>query len=463
MSSSPSHHPEFFEIRAKQRPEQRIVARTECDANSYKQILERPWLSNNVLLGNNSWGKRLADVTLIGLPQYLVAQVLIVPSDENEPDNSPLIKDEVTLVVHRWDRREYLGWEEPFTITMEFTDSGPSLDVVVPRSSALIDEHSMTVRLQPDTQVRERINQSHRTIPRTIFNVSRNLIKNELHIVRRLIRNVRVVNATMQCTSMCVIIEDDVMMKEIEYSGIPDFLEACNALRSGSYRADIMRYYLLYKYGGIYHDDKSILRYSLDSAAFDDLLGDTDFMIGVFGPGEPDITFMAARAGSPIMLKALETSISHVMSRYYGSGEFDITGNAVIRILLEEEGRYLDPKRANEKFKVIQPPTSEDDIAVSRLEVFGERVKLVRIENCLHRILWKRTVMWHRCAIPYDQWPKPASHYRKLWPAREVYIDGNPPAPIVPHDPTNRRILAIALAIGGVVLLAMLLTKYPML
>jgi mannosyltransferase OCH1-like enzyme len=53
--------------------------------------------------------------------------------------------------------------------------------------------------------------------------------------------------------------------------------EAFNAIIPGAFKADLLRYCLLFIYGGVYADVDTILESSLDSA----ILSDTGFMLGL--------------------------------------------------------------------------------------------------------------------------------------------------------------------------------------
>ncbi len=346
------------------------IPQSDVDRDSFDSIMSVPWLRDSVIPTGTRWGRRIADVKMSRLPQNLLGLTLLSPSNPKDPNSEPL-DDEVIIVIFRWDRYDYLGWDQPFPVILTFPE-GRVYEVEIPQSSKLNDEHSIRVPIDRGTVLRERPQQKNRSIPRVVFNLSVSLNKQLSQPVRRLLKNVRRMTDLVQCTSLYVVIEDEAGRREVESSGIPNFIEAYNALRSGSYKADLMRYYLLYKYGGVYLDDKTFLRHSLDSSAFDYIFNDEveqqqqpcDMFIGVWGSTE--IALMSARRGSPIMLKALETAIQNVINRFYGNHRLGITGNIMFQKILDSEGTQRSI-----------PLNSE--IKERRELYFGEKVALLPI------------------------------------------------------------------------------------
>lgn len=374
------------------------------------------------IIPTTSWGTRLANLSLINLPRNMVAQVFLTDKEE-----------ELLFVVYRWDRHQYLGWENSFSVIIKFPD-GAKKYAVIPSSSKLTDGHSVIIKLSEGVNLARPL--PARTIPRRLINISRSLDMQESHEVRMIIRNGRTIASMLHCGATYILLDDAAMQQEAALSEIPNLVNALSALKSGSFKADIMRYYLLYKYGGVYHDDKAILRYSMDSPVFDDILGNSDFAIGVMNSGDPEIAFMASRPGCEIMRRALETSIDNVMQRYYGPSQFSVTGNKMLRKVMEEApGSYYvggDLKSATTAFELhnIDRRNSEKStsvIARERAIIMGERVSLMRIERCDDKILLgdREDVVWMRCAVPYYEWPKPASYYTTLWHMRQLYVDNN--------------------------------------
>lgn len=405
-------------------------------------VLAVPWLRDSVLPTGRKWGERIVDCKISRLPQHLLSQVLLVPESSQE----------VLLVIYRWDRHEHLGWPDPFAVVLTFPD-GSNYDVIVPPSVKLDDYHSLRVTMRPETEVRERIKQSGRVIPRIFFNLSAPLIKQTAPEIQRLLKNVRKTTQLIQCTSLYLVIEDEAGYKEVESSGIPNFLEAYCALRSGSYKADLLRYYLLYKYGGIYADSKSTIRYSFDSDFFDSIFikQDTntpcDAFIGSLKrlKGLPEISFMGARRGSPLMLRALESSISNIMKRAYTHHRLGITGNIMFNKMID------------------YGPLSEESQSLKWLPQDGGLIAFVSIERSDERIVIDNDILWQRQSIPNADWPKSSTYYADLWSQDTVYVDDPEPRPasLRISAQAKREIIAYTLTVIGLMIFAFIITRYP--
>lgn len=385
---------------------------SDSDKAAYESILSVPWLKSSICPTGSKWGRRIADVTLSRLPQNLLGQVMVIPSNPEDPNSSPL-QDEVVLVIFRWDRDHQKGWSKAFSAVLTFPD-GSSYEVEVPSSLRLVDGHSFHIPVNPETTlVREKKLQDNRVIPRIIFNLSAPLHKQGSQEARSLLENIRITSNLIHCTSLYLVMEDEACLKEVENSGVPNFIEAYNLLRSGSYKADLMRYYLLYKYGGVYLDNKSCLRYSIDSDTFDNLFSDTNsteqcqMFIGYRTFYE--IAFMGTRRGSPIMLRALECAISNIMKREYGSDTFSITGNTMLGKILNENTE-----------KITQPSSSFKE---TWLKYFGEKIAVLPIGRGNENIFHLDSIVWNRQAIPYADWPKPSTYYHNVWLEGNVYMD----------------------------------------
>ena len=390
-------------------------------------------MRNSVSATGQRWGRRIADVTMSQLPTNLLALTLLVPSVSLDYESDPLL-DEVMIVVYRCDRHSHLGWDQSFPVTLTFP-GGRQFGVEIPPSHRLEDGHSFRVNVGQDTIVRERSRQTNRAIPRIVFNLSAPLIKQQLSMSRRLLESVREWNELMQCTSLYFVVEDDAARREVENSGIENFLEAYDTVRPGAFKADLMRYYLLYRYGGIYLDDKTFWRHSLDSVGFDSIFGGDggtssrpcDLFIGV--SSYPEIAFIGARRGSPIILKALESSISNIMARLYPSHRLGVTGNIMFREMLAKSPRIIEPNINSsiiENSPIRISTETAAQIGAVWKNYWNENVALLPIDSSDERIMIGRDVLWQRQTIPSCDWPRPATYYNTLWNERKIYTDGNP-------------------------------------
>lgn len=402
------------------------VVASAVDQVAHDAISSVPWLKTSIVPTGRHWGRRIADVVMSNVPKNLLGMAMLTtPEEENS--------QQVRLIFNRWDRTAYLGWKDAFQVLLTFPD-GSQFDVEVPSSSRLIDGYSLLVTLPEDIVLQERPRQTGRVIPRVLFNVSQPLEYKESHEVRMLLRNIRLITDIVQCSSLYVVVEDDACRLEVESAtDIPNFLEAYNTLIPGSYKADLVRYYLLYKYGGIYVDDKSTIRHSLDSKAFDSILGgksgeglSCDMFIGILdwqGIPTPEIAFMGARPGCNVILKALEHAIDNIMHRRYNSNRLDITGNTMISRVIEE-GRHDNSGSRRPLIDMV--PESKVSVGIKWIRTHGANVALLCIDKTTERIFHGDELVWHRQSIPFNSWPKPKTYYWHLWDSRAVYRDGNP-------------------------------------
>lgn len=428
----------------------------QVDIEAYDRITDVPWLLKSIRPTGTKWGKRIADVKISSLlPAHLLGIVFLT--------SQPGI---IRLVFRRWDKYEYLGWEEDFPVTLKFKDSN-ELEITVPSSSRLVDGSSLLVDCG-DHEVSERQHQGGRKISRVLWHVSQEIAKRSSHAIRRLLKNVQVINDFIQCTCLHAIVNDESCYKEIVNSRIPGLLEAYNAILPGSYKADLVRYYLLYRYGGVYTDDKCTLRHSLDSDAFDNIIGDNDMFVSIvgYGGGVPEIAFMGARAGSIIMLKALEASIKNISDRYYGPDRLAITGNTMLGYVIREGVEDVGLR----KKLLRKPPQSEDGVGMRSVKCWGEKLALLTTDSGAESVFYGKDLVWHRQSISWDDWPKTKQYYYNQWIARTVYIDRNESQPLscwfistFQHNTENGAALTLAifLSIGLLALLGFILSRNP--
>lgn len=395
---------------------------TQIDQDAFDKILSVPWLKNCVKSTGQKWGRGLVDCKVSRIPQNLACQVLLI--DDKTSVQPCYQTDEILLVIYRWDRHEHLGWPEPFPLVLTFPD-GSQYEVEVPSSTRLLDGHSYRVPIAPTTTVREKEYQTNRVIPRVVWNLSAPITKQPSQLVRRLLENIRRLNFAMQCTAMYVIVEDEACVREIETSGIENFMSAYQALRSGSFRADLMRYYLLYKYGGFYLDDKSVLRYSIDSSVFDSWLGgdgarNCDLLAGdLHGDASPEIAFIGSRPGSPVFLKALKIAIDNIMRRDYTDSPFCVTGNCVLgKAMKAEDANHIEVSDLTDT-GITWATTPEREMgAMIPLHSTHESILVAKKDEA-------PDLLWQRQPIPRADWPASSSYYRTLWTQRTLFIDEN--------------------------------------
>jgi hypothetical protein len=106
---------------------------------------------------------------------------------------------------------------------------------------------------------------------------------------------------------------------------------AFHAIKAGAFKADLLRYCLMYAIGGVYSDLTQDFHVSLDTVVDrqrDTLVLASDKFFDECGYAfyAVQIAFMAARPGHALFARAIDRIVHHVQTRYYGCNPMDITG-----------------------------------------------------------------------------------------------------------------------------------------
>jgi mannosyltransferase OCH1-like enzyme len=125
--------------------------------------------------------------------------------------------------------------------------------------------------------------------------------------------------------------------KFIEKHFHPEVIHAYRCLVPGAFKADLWRYCVLYKCGGIYLD----IKYgSVNHFKFINLTEKEHWVLDVDGN---DIynALMVCKAGNPILLNAIEKIVDNVKTRYYGNDRLEPTGPGLLRQYFSREQKNL--------------------------------------------------------------------------------------------------------------------------
>lgn len=116
-------------------------------------------------------------------------------------------------------------------------------------------------------------------------------------------------------------------------------VEAFDCLIPGAYKADLWRYCVLYKKGGIYLD----IKYRpYNNFRFISLTEKEHFCLDVDKENIYN-ALMVCKAGNDILLKAINQIAINVKNRYYGNSPLDITGPGLLAsYFTSSEKRLLD-------------------------------------------------------------------------------------------------------------------------
>ena len=117
-------------------------------------------------------------------------------------------------------------------------------------------------------------------------------------------------------------------------------VKAYRSIVPGSFRADLLRYALLYSFGGLYSDLTQEFMFSFNQII--DLRADELVLVKDRESNNPrcdftgvQISFMAARKQQKVFRVALDMILQRVRDRDYGCGMLDVTGPKLFRRALE--------------------------------------------------------------------------------------------------------------------------------
>ena len=170
----------------------------------------------------------------------------------------------------------------------------------------------------------------------------------------------------------------------------PRVLEAYDTLIPGAYKADLLRYILMYLYGGVWSDVKHQMRVKLV-----DLIDINEQLILVKDHNNGiQISFMAAVPALKVYHDAIYQVVENVEKRYYGKCFLSPTGPQLFAKVLR--------KNKNQRYKIIMKDCMSKlcDIKTNRVLVFKD-----------HNL---------GPGISYPQY-MPDMHYSHLWKQRKIY------------------------------------------
>lgn len=120
-----------------------------------------------------------------------------------------------------------------------------------------------------------------------------------------------------------------------------EVLNAFDTLKPGAYKADLWRYCILYKKGGVYLD----IKYRpVNGFRLINLLEKEHWVLDADCNGIYNAVMICA-AGNNILMNAINQIVEHVKNRYYGPGMLDVTGPGLLsRYFNRDEKNAFDMK-----------------------------------------------------------------------------------------------------------------------
>ena len=135
--------------------------------------------------------------------------------------------------------------------------------------------------------------------------------------------------------------DDNDCRKFIKQHFDPEVLNAYDRLIPGAYKADLWRYCILYKYGGIYMDVKY---YPINNFKLVNLLLKEHWVLdndkcGIYN------ALMVCKPNNEILLKSINQIVLNVKNKYYGNGFLDPTGPKLLsQYFTDTEKKNFDMK-----------------------------------------------------------------------------------------------------------------------
>ena len=130
-----------------------------------------------------------------------------------------------------------------------------------------------------------------------------------------------------------------------------DVVQAYDGLIPRAYKADLWRYCVLYKHGGIYID----VKYTLVNPSFNltNLIEKEHWVLDADGYGVYNAV-MVVKPKNPMLEIAIRTIVENVKNKYRGSSDLEPTGPHLLgKLFTQEEKLNFDMKhytRGNDKF-----------------------------------------------------------------------------------------------------------------
>jgi len=119
-----------------------------------------------------------------------------------------------------------------------------------------------------------------------------------------------------------------------------DILNAYDSLIPGAYKADLWRYCILYKYGGIYMDIKLKC---INGFKLIELTNFNHYVKDRIGPLSIYNALIVCQPSSPLLWKAIYRIVINVKANYYGHSALDPTGPVLLGNIILRNKNKLKP------------------------------------------------------------------------------------------------------------------------
>lgn len=188
----------------------------------------------------------------------------------------------------------------------------------------------------------------------------------------------------------CHLYDENDRLEFIKNNFDKDVLEAYETLIPGAYKADLWRYCILYKKGGIYLDIKFC---NIDNFDFIEMTDKEYFARDIDQSGGGILNgILICKAGNEKLNKCIQKIVENVKNRYYGNSPLDITGPMLMKQFFTKD-------------------------EIDKLEI------TISEYNGITTIYWKDRPILPLYPEYKSEKNKFGSNYRKLYEEKKVYKD----------------------------------------
>lgn len=206
--------------------------------------------------------------------------------------------------------------------------------------------------------------------------------------------------------------DNDDVVKYLTDNFEPRIIKAYNKLKPGAYKADLFRYCILYKMGGVYIDSPMTAKAPLSTLirSNDEFISPEDNQTnGIYN------AFICSVSGHSIMKKCIADAISNIEREFYGSGDLTVTGPQLLSRVFEDiVGKKVEPDKDYGKGirlithyavskTLLCPSVTIGHLLDGEKEIFTTRYPSYYVDR-----LWYNT----------------NKHYSKMWKDGDIFRNG---------------------------------------
>lgn len=199
--------------------------------------------------------------------------------------------------------------------------------------------------------------------------------------------------------------DDDACRNFIKKNYSNKILNAYDSLIPGAYKADLWRYCILYKYGGIYMDIKLQTE---DDFKLINLINEEHFPIDIISDNErPGIWqgFLVCKPKNLILAYCINEICKNVKNKYYGITPLSVTGPELVYKVINYVNKDIYKKSKVRLIRTNNPKIFIAEKDTKFIRLYYENKPIIKFyEN----YVWERKL-------------NKQLHYSELWHRREIF------------------------------------------